>query len=474
MLPILAMRKRKLNIAFAAFVAVLLTLFCIVCTKQDKGEYDFAQITESDTLRIITLNTSTSYFIYRDQPMGFHYDMISSFCKYHGLTPEIIVAENSKSMIQMLEDGSGDVIAYNIPVTNELRSMVLFCGFEDITHQVLVQQVMMADSMVVDVTGLIGKTITLVEGSKHYDRMVNLNNELGGGIIIESAGGDSIVAEDLIRMVSRGDIGFTIADDDLAKFNQTYFSNIDVHLPVSFDQRSSWAVRKDTPVFADSLNSWFEKNLAEPAHVRIVKRYFEETKGYSLDYGLRMDSLLGPGVISQYDVYFRKNGEITNIDWRLLASVAYQESSFMSEGVSWAGAIGVMGLMPRTAISLGAEVDDLNDPEINIRAGSQYLKSLINIFSSSISDRGERVKMALAAYNGGIGHISDARALAEKYGADKNVWSGNVEKYIQLKRLEQYYNDPVCKNGYFRGDETVNYVRDVISRWELYRDKTEE
>jgi membrane-bound lytic murein transglycosylase F len=70
--------------------------------------------------------------------------------------------------------------------------------------------------------------------------------------------------------------------------------------------------------------------------------------------------------------------------------------------------------------------------------------------------------------------VSDARALAEKYEADKDVWEGNVEKFIQLKRLEQYYRDPVCRNGYFRGDETVDYVRKVISRWEVYKEKVKE
>ncbi|MDD2513251.1 MAG: lytic transglycosylase F, partial [Proteiniphilum sp.] len=73
-----------------------------------------------------------------------------------------------------------------------------------------------------------------------------------------------------------------------------------------------------------------------------------------------------------------------------------------------------------------------------------------------------------------IGHISDARALAEKYAADKNVWEGNVEQYVQLKHLEQYYADPVCRNGYFRGDETINYVREVTGRWKLYRERVKE
>jgi len=178
--------------------------------------------------------------------------------------------------------------------------------------------------------------------------------------------------------------------------------------------------------------------------------------------------MLGPNVISPFDVFFRMYGEITGIDWRLLASVAFQESTFNSEGVSWAGARGLMGLMPTTAASLGVESNQLYDPEINISTGAKYLNELLHVFRT-IESYEERVKIALAAYNGGIGHVYDARALAEEYGSDADIWYGSVEKFIQLKHLEQYYTDPVCKNGYFRGDETVAYVRDVVNRWEYYK-----
>jgi membrane-bound lytic murein transglycosylase F len=124
--------------------------------------------------------------------------------------------------------------------------------------------------------------------------------------------------------------------------------------------------------------------------------------------------------------------------------------------------------MPATAASLGVVGDQLLNPEKNICAGTEYLKNLLHIFRS-VNDPDERIKIALAAYNGGIGHIFDAQALTRKYGGNDKVWDGNVERYLQLKRLEQYYTDPVCKNGYFRANETVNYVRDVISRWEIYK-----
>ena len=117
--------------------SLVLGVFCLSCGKWSKGElaYDFPQILQDDTLRVLTLNTSTSYFIYRDQPMGYHYDLISDFCRHHGITPHIIVAENSDEMINMLHNGDGDLIAYNLPVTNEMKDSFLYAGFMQISHQ---------------------------------------------------------------------------------------------------------------------------------------------------------------------------------------------------------------------------------------------------------------------------------------------------------------------------------------------------
>lgn len=454
-------------------VLVLLLFSGRYCAKTTGEVKDFPRIVELDTLRVLTLNSSTSYFIYRDQPMGYHYDMINSFCVEHGIVPKIIVAANLNHLFEMLQNGVGDMIAYNMPYSNEYKDSAIYAGLQQVSHQVLVQPLRPIDSLLTDVTHLIGRNITVIDGSKQYERLVNLNNELGGGIIIEKEKSDSVVVEDLIRMVSRGEIDYTVADDDLAKFNQTYFRNIDVHLGVSFEQRSSWMVSKESPILADSLNSWFANRRSTPANLRIIKRYFEEAKGYSLPGQPFVGSIIGAGVISPFDLYFRKYGDAIAVDWRLLASIAYQESTFDSDGLSWAGARGLMGLMPATAASLGVEADELYDPEINIRTGAEYLKTLLNIFRT-IDDSNERLQIVLAAYNGGIGHIFDARALAKKYGADEDIWYSNVEKYIHLKHLEHYYNDPVCNNGYFRGEETINYVSNVISRWEFYKQKVKE
>jgi len=370
----------------------------------------------------------------------------------------------------MLNNNEGDVIAYNVPVDNTLKDSLLYCGLSEISHQVLVQRAEKGDTLLKNVTQLIGKEVYVKSGTKYYDRLVNLNEELGGGIIIKDVDKDTIVEEDLIRMVANREIDYTIADEHVARLNKTYFRNIDVSLAVSFDQRSSWAVRKNTPILADSLNRWFARVNIEPTYQRITKRYFEEAKQFERGEISSFVTFLKPGQISSFDHYFKQYGKKIGIDWRLLASIAYYESSFDPQSRAWTGAGGIMGLMPVTAANFGVKGNLLYDPEKNIKAGTEYLKTLLVSFSS-VKDSMEQVKMALAAYNGGIGHVFDARALAEKYGADKDRWDGNVEKYLQLKRLEQYYEDPVCKMGYFRGDETIAYVRNVMNLWGVYKTK---
>src|SRR5690554_2881038 len=156
---------------------IILLLLIIVVSMNGCGrrKHDFPVIVHSDTLRVITLNSSTSYFIYRDQPMGYHYEMIRDFCAHHGLTPRITVAANIPSMLRMLLEKEGDVIAYNMPVTNALRDSVIYSGLSQVSHQVLVQRAVHGDSMITDVTGLIGKQVTVLAGSRYLDRLVNLN-----------------------------------------------------------------------------------------------------------------------------------------------------------------------------------------------------------------------------------------------------------------------------------------------------------
>jgi membrane-bound lytic murein transglycosylase F len=151
----------------------------------------------------------------------------------------------------------------------------------------------------------------------------------------------------------------------------------------------------------------------------------------------------------------------------LLAAVIYQESRFINKDESWAGARGLMQLMPETAEKFGASNPD--DPKQNIKAGVGYLKYLDTYWAKEITDQDERLKFVLASYNVGLSHVIDARKLAEKYKKSSVLWDDNVEYYLLKKSDPVYYRDPIAPAGYCKCEEPVNYVKNVLETYEEYK-----
>ena len=428
---------------------------------------DLPQLRAKGEITAVTLYSSTSYFQYKMQPMGYEYDLIQDFAESQGLALHIKVAENTIRLIEMLEDGEADVVAFPVPINNQLRKGLIYCGKEEISNQVLVQRANKGDTILTDVTQLIGKEVYVKPNTKFSERLHNLDRELGGGIRIQDVADDSIAVEDLIEMVSRGKIPYTVCDDNTARLNKTYFWNINVNLQISFPQRSSWVVRESSPELARAIDEWASNQPGKHSLKAITKRYFELSKRpYEADIPEIKD-----GHISPFDLLFKKHARNIGWDWQLLASIAYQESHFDPSAVSWAGAEGLMGIMPNTAKALGVTPHELKDPDTGIHTGVDCLRRFRQGFSE-VTDPDEKIKFTLAAYNAGIGHVYDAQRLAKKYGKDPNVWDNNVAEYIRLKSDPEYYNDPVCKHGYLRGSETFNYVKEILARYHYYKSKS--
>ncbi|GHT03448.1 lytic transglycosylase F [Bacteroidia bacterium] len=447
-------------------ILLLAILWTTACSKKEALEdWDYPQIQQRDTLNVLTLSGSMSYFIYRGEPRGYEYELLSDFAESQNLALNIQTVSNENKLTERLLNGTGDLIACNIPITNEGKKTLLYTGREVINHQVLVQRANKGDTLMHDVTELIGKSIWVVKDSKYERRLKNLNEELGGGIAIHAIDADSISTEDLIEMVSKGQIPYTVSDADLAKLNKTYFNNINIKLEVSHPQRASWAVRHTEPLLAAALHDWFAANANTPRYQAIVKRYFERSKLITYEYN--PTSGIRKGYISPYDSAFQKYAKDIHWDWRLLAAIAYQESHFHTNAESWAGATGLMGLMPRTAKAMGISQEQIQEVEPNILAATRFIKRLDKSFSS-IQNEEQRIKFILAAYNAGSSHIRDAIALAKKYGKDPKIWDGNVEEALSWKNIPQFYNDSIVKSGYFRPTETLNYVREVVDRWHAY------
>jgi membrane-bound lytic murein transglycosylase F len=450
----------------AVILSCLLTA-CLNRKPQDETRpADLPELVEKGEITAVTLNSSISYFQYRSQPMGYEYELIADFARSHNLRLNIKIAENISRLIEILQSGEADVVAYPFKIDNIVKDDVLLCGHEQQSSLVIVQHASRGDTILTDVTQLIGKSIYVKPLTRYHERLENLNRELGGGIRIMDIEKDTVTTEDLIEMVSRGVIPYTVCEDNVARLNHTYFRNININLEISFKQRYAWAVRKNSPLLAEAIDEWASNNAGEMTYKAALKRYFELSK-YSID----IRTLIINGQISPYDHLFKKYAPRLGWDWQLLASISYQESHFEPSIVAWTSAKGLMGIMPETATHLGFDPLDMDDPEKNIQAGVECLRRFGQGFAA-IPDTLEQVKLTLASYNAGIGHIQDAQRLAEKYGKDPNIWNGSVNEFIRLKAEPQYYTDSICKYGYLRGVETYNYVDEVLERYDYYKKET--
>lgn len=437
--------------------------------------YDLTAIKKRGKLIALTDNSSTSFYIYKGDSLGYEYELLNSFAKEIGVELHMVIAKNMDGIFDQLRGCEVDIIAANLTVTQERSSLVDFSDPLMLVPQVLIQrkpegwenmsQAERDKKFIRNTIDLSGKYVVVRKGSSFYSRLKSLSEEIGEKINIIEAPGE-VNTEQLISMVANGQIDYTIADQNVALNNQTYYSNIDVEMPISFPQKIAWAVRKDSPDLLTALNSWMAKRKDSNNNTELYTKYFKKKKSNGNGIGKYVS--YSNGVISEYDDLIKTYSKKIDWDWQLLASLICQESHFSPTARSWAGANGFMQLIPATAKHYGLDTIDAT-AEQSLKAGTSYIIDLDNYWKKYIPDKQERIKFVLASYNAGLGHVIDARNLAGKYGKKQNVWNGNVEDMILQKSNPLIYNDPIVKCGYCRGQETYLYVKEIMKRYKHYK-----
>jgi membrane-bound lytic murein transglycosylase F len=456
---------------------------CRLSKKDSKDSSSSRRYSESAVLnRIFRENklvattdyNSTNYFIFRGEPMGYQYELLKAFAKHMGVKLELKINNDLQKSIQCLNKDKCDIIALGLTITMERQKLVEFTEPIGQTRQMLVQRkpdkwrsMATADEierhLIRNQIDLGGKTVHIKKHSIYAQRLNNLAEEIGQNIEIVEHPNASI--EELIAMVADGSVDFTVCDEHIARVNQKFYPDVDVQTAISFPQNIAWAVKKGDHGLLDSINAWLAEFRKKPEYIFLYEKYFKNSRTLNIT---RSDyfSLTG-GKISPFDEIIKRYSQLIDWDWRLLASLIYQESRFVPEARSWAGAFGLMQMMPHTAEKYG--VDTLSPPEEQIRAGVSFIKLLDKQFEDKIEDKEERTKFVLASYNAGIAHVYDARRLAEKYDKNPNKWDENVDYYLLNKSNPKYYNDSVVKYGYCKGDETYQFVQDVLYWYDHYK-----
>ncbi|MBC3758887.1 transporter substrate-binding domain-containing protein [Hyunsoonleella sp. SJ7] len=437
-------------------------------------ERDLADIKEEGILKALVVYSSTSYFLYKGQAMGFEYELLQWLAKDLDLELEVVVSKDLDAEFEVLNRGDVDLIAHGMTVTNQRKWEVDFTEYLFLTRQVLVQKKPdnyrklswknIDKALIQDPIELIGDTISIRRNSAYYERLQSLSNEIGGHINIDTLDSRLSTGE-IIDLVANGKIKYTIADENLAKINASDKPILNIEVPISLSQRIAWVTRKKSRDFRNLVNDWIREKRKTTRFQVIFNKYFKNKRAFKRR--IKSDYYsLSNNQISKYDGLIKTYAQNIGWDWRLLASQIYQESKFETGSTSWAGAMGLMQIMPATAKSLG--ITNPSDPNESIKGGTKYLAQMYEQFAH-ISDNTERIKFALASYNCGLGHVLDAQRLTKVNGLNPNIWDANVASMLLALSKPKNYNKSMIKYGYVRGSEPVNYVTQIFERYRHYK-----
>lgn len=471
----------------------------------DPVDRDLAEIREGDTLHVLTPYNSTSYFLYRGQPMGYEYELLQEFAEDHDLQLRVHAQRTRDRIFQHLNDGVGDVVAGRVVPMAADSAYVGFTHSLYRTRPVLVQRDSAAEKTVlpesvdtvvskavendersaiaalaipdtnrsVDVRArlvrrpsqLSGERVFMPLRSPYVDLLVEISDTLSGDIhVVELDTASSY--EKVIRYVAAGDYQMTVSPRTIAELKDDYFTNITIHPAVAPRHKVAWAVRKNARELKAALNNWIAEHHDGPLFRDLYEKYFVDRRGYNER--TRSEYLTSEtGRLSEYDDLFQQYSDTLEWDWRLLASQAYQESRFEPRARSWAGAAGLLQLMPPTAREFG--VGNVYDPKENVAGAVRFLQWLREYWAGEIEDEDERLKFILASYNTGHGHVEDARRLAKKHGDPTTTWA-DVAYWLLQKSKRAVYSDPVVKYGFCRGLEPVTYVSYILDRYQHYQE----
>ncbi len=452
----IALALQKGHAAFRRQVNEFLIATALTGPRDSVYTEDLAALKERRRLRMITRNTATTYFLHRGVELGFDYELIKRFAERNGMRLEIVIPPTRADLVPWLLAGRGDVIAAALAVTPERAEKVSF------TRPTLNEQEVVVvpenEDGIEAPADLAGRAVHVRAGSPAAAALAALRDD-GSGFEIALVS-EEIEMEEMLERVANGSWDAAVCRSGLLQVERAYGTPVRAAFVVR-ETELGWAVRPSNPELHAALNDYLETEYRGLFYNTILSRYFEDERAIVRARDDWRSDLSGR--ISPYDELAKEYAAAYDLDWRLLVAQMFQESRFDSERESWAGAVGLMQVLPKTAHEMGT--GDPVDPRSSIHGGAKYMRWLIDSFDPKLP-LGTRIHFALASYNAGRSHVLDARRLAALMGWTPDRWYGNVERAMLLLEEPEYYDR--SRFGFVRGSETARYVREVDRRYRTY------
>ena len=423
-------------------------LACCLAALAGCGD-DLDDIREQGELVVLTRNAPTTYYEGREGLEGPEYEMAVAFAQHLGVKPSFVVLDTVAEILEAVSVGRGHVAAAGLTVTEEREKTFRFGPpYKEIRQELVCHRDGPRPETVED---LAGPRIAVIANSSYQENLEKLSRVVSGLDWEVAADADT---EELLQHVAEGDLDCAIADSNIVAINRRYHPELVNAFAVSETQKLAWIVSERAKALEPELKTWFAAARKDGRLADIDNRYY----GYIEVFDYVDTSTLHQRIeerLPRYRPIFEKAAKSVDLPWDLLAAVSYQESHWNPKAKSPTGVRGIMMLTQNTARALG--VKNRLDASQSIRGGARYLKDISDRLPETITGD-DRIWIGLASYNVGLGHIWDARELAERLDHDPDTWAG-LRQVLPLLSKKRYYK--TLKHGYARGKEPVRFVRRV-------------
>ena len=415
---------------------------------------DWDRVLATGRLRMLTVNQPTTYYLWRGEPLGFEYELVQTFATANDLELEVVVASDFGQLFEWLGVGRGDLVAASLVRTEEREAM----GMRFTRPYLLIRETFVtAGSPVADLAALSGRRVTVNPLTSYAVTLKSLAKDAVFGLDFAD-----LSTTGILDAVVAGDIDVTLVDGHRAALEATFEPRLSLGLALEPEQGLRWAVSSGSTELWKRLDAFIAENYRGYDFNVLHGKYFVNKRRMARQQEHRITG----DALSPFDQIVKPLAEEAGFDWRLIVAQMYQESGFDPSRVSFAGAEGLLQVLPRTAADLGVDPGKLADPDVGIAAGIGYLAWTRKRFPDL--PVGEQLWFALGAYNAGAGHIRDGRRLAARLNLDGSLWFENVERAMLKLAEPEYAKESVY--GYVRGTEVTRYVREIRDRYGAYVD----
>jgi membrane-bound lytic murein transglycosylase F len=429
-------------------LALITTLLLATCSQPPPL---LQQILEQGELRVVTRNSPDAYYLGSQGPEGPAYDLASRFADHLGVPLRLYTVETREAAIEEVAAGRAHVAAAGLSTGVILPKGTQFGpGYQRVREHLLYRRRSARPATIVQAAR---GQIEVATGSVHLRTLEELRLAHPELAWVEREDTDT---EEILAEVSQGAVQYTLATSTEFALNRSVHPELAIALDLSPERALAWVVSTSghDATLLNRVNAYFALARREGAIAALLDRYYGKDERF--DYLLSrnfMEHL--ESRLPRYLAWFQEAAQQHGLDWRLLAAMGYQESKWDPAAVSHKGARGLMQITEGTASRV--RVEDRHDPKASIFGGARYVALLLKTIPRRIPDP-DRTWFAVAAYNVGIGHLEDARILAQSHGRNPDKWE-EVRTFLPLLSQERWYTQ--TKRGYARGWEPVRYVEKV-------------